>query len=93
MVPTIITMRSFDAPSLSLEPTEGTWRELRDTLAAVKEYKVPLTIEVIAEDEIILGAYLEHNRTYLRFSIESKEGWLTFHSEEEDPEDFPLNYR
>ena len=62
-------LRSYDA-GLRMEPTENTFEELRNTMGYVKDKKLPLTIEVVAENSIMLGAYLPDSRTYLRLSLD-----------------------
>lgn len=61
-------LSSFDA-GLRREKTENTFEELRNTLAYVKDKKVPLTVELIGEGSVMLGTYLPDSRTYLRISL------------------------
>ena len=67
-------LRSYDAPSLTPEPVEDTWEELRDTFAYLKAHRIELTIEHIGKDNILLGAYCPEGKTFLRIDLNN----LTF---------------
>ena len=62
-------LRCYDA-GLRMEPTENTFEELRNTMGYVKDKKLPLTIEVVGENSIMLGVYFSDSRTYLRLSLD-----------------------
>ena len=63
------SMRSYDAPTLTPEPNTDTWEELRDTFAYLRDKKIPITIEHIGENEILLGMYYPEAREYIRLDL------------------------
>ena len=55
--------------ALRLEPTEDTFDELRNTLAYLKSKKLPLTVELVNEETVLLGSYFPDSGTHLRLAL------------------------
>lgn len=63
--------RSFSMTTGELEPTENTWRELRDTFAYFKDRKLPIVIERVSENAINLGVFHDEARTYINICLKA----------------------
>ena len=61
--------KSFSMTTGELEPTENTWRELRDTFAYFKDRKLPIVIERVSENAINLGVFHDEARTYINICL------------------------